>query len=102
MNVYNNPARETWNELTRRPQIELGFLESSVRNILNRVKKSGDQAIRDLTLQYDKVAVAELEVTKEEMKEARQNISQDLQKALRIAADNITKFHNAQKREPLV
>ena len=102
MNVYNNPAREIWNELTRRPQIELGFLESSVRNILNRVKKSGDQAIRDLTLQYDKVAVAELEVTKEEMKGARQNISVDLQKALRIAADNITRFHNAQKREPLV
>ena len=102
MNVYKNPAKETWNELVRRPQLELGFLESSVRNILNRVKKSGDQALRDLTLQYDKVSIGDLEVTKEEMNEARQNVSGELKKAIQTAADNIAKFHSAQKREPLV
>lgn len=102
MNVYKNPAKETWKELIQRPQLELGFLESSVRNILNRVKKSGDQAIRDLTLQFDKVDVSDLEVTKEELNEARQNISEELKKAIRTAANNITKFHSAQKREPLV
>ena len=102
MNVYTNPAKETWKELTRRPQLELGFLESSVRNILNRVKKSGDQALRDLTLQFDKVNIADLEVTKEEMNEARQNVSTDLKKAIQIAADNITKFHSAQKRDALI
>ena len=82
MNVYKNPVKETWNELVRRPQLELGFLESSVRNILNRVKKSGDQAIRDLTLQFDKVSLGDLEVTKEEIKEARARISDDLKKEL--------------------
>lgn len=102
MNVYKNPAKETWNDLVRRPQLELGFLESSVRNILNRVKKSGDQAIRDLTLQFDKVDLTDLEVTKEEMNEARQRIPEDLKQAIRTAADNITKFHSAQKRDPLI
>jgi len=102
MNVYKNPVKETWNELVRRPQLELGFLESSVRNILNRVKKSGDQAIRDLTLQFDKVSLGDLEVTKEEMNEARQRIPEDLKQAIRAAAGNITKFHSAQKRDPLV
>lgn len=102
MNVYKNPGKETWKELTRRPQLELGFLESSVRNILNRVKKSGDQALRDLTLQFDKVSIADLEVTKEEMNEARQNVSAGLKKAIKVAADNITKFHSAQKRDALV
>lgn len=102
MNVYKNPAKETWKELVQRPQLELGFLESSVRNILNRVRKSGDQAIRDLTLQFDKVEVSDLQVTKEELNEARQNISEKLKKAITTAADNITKFHSAQKREPLV
>lgn len=102
MNVYKNPAKETWKELVQRPQLELGFLESSVRNILNRVKKSGDQAIRDLTLQFDKVGISDLEVTKEELNEARQNISEELKKAIRTAADNITRFHSAQKRDPLV
>lgn len=101
MNVYNNPAKESWKELTQRPQLELGFLESSVRNILNRVKKSGDQAIRDLTLQFDKVNVQDLEVTKEEMNQARKLVSADLQTAIGSAAQNITRFHEAQKREPL-
>lgn len=102
MNVYKNPARETWKELVRRPQLELGFLESSVRNILNRVKISGDQALRDLTLQFDKVDITDLEVTKEEMTEARQNVSAELKKAIQTAAENITKFHGAQKRDALV
>lgn len=99
MNVSNNPSKETWKELVRRPQLELGFLESSVRNILNRVRKSGDQAIRDLTLQFDKVQIGDLEVTKEEMKEARERISVDLRIAIETAANNITMFHSAQRRD---
>ena len=102
MNLFNNPSKESWKELVRRPQLELGFLESSVRNILNRVRKSGDQAIRDLTLQFDKVQVADLEVTKEEMKEARELVSEDLRKSIETAANNITMFHSAQKRETTV
>jgi histidinol dehydrogenase len=101
MNVYNNPAKESWKELIQRPQLELEFLESSVRNILNRVKKSGDQAIRDLTLQFDKVNVQDLEVTKEEMNQARKLISEELRSAIQIAAQNITLFHDAQKRDTL-
>ena len=102
MNVFRNPAKELWKGLVQRPQLELDFLESSVRNILNRVKKSGDQAIRDLTLQFDKVSVNELEVTKEEIKEAREHISAELKKAIQAAAANITTFHSAQKREPII
>lgn len=102
MNVYYNPAKESWKELTLRPQHELGFLESSVRNILNRVKKSGDQAIRELTLQFDKVESHSLAVTKAEMDEAAQNVAPALRKAIQTAAENISRFHSAQKRDPLV
>ncbi|MDQ2657452.1 MAG: histidinol dehydrogenase [Bacteroidota bacterium] len=102
MNVFQNPAKETWKDLIRRPQLELGFLESSVRNILNRVKISGDQAIRELTLQFDKVETRDLEVTKEELNDARKNIPDELKEAIRAAAANITTFHIAQKREPVV
>lgn len=102
MHIYQNPEKDAWKELVRRPQLELGFLESSVRNILNRIKISGDQALRDLTLQFDKVNVTDLEVTKEELNEARQRISPPLREAIRTAADNITRFHIGQKREPQV
>ena len=102
MNVYRNPDKATWKELTQRPQLELGFLESTVRNILNRVKISGDQAIRDLTLQFDKVSIRDLEVTKEEIHQAGKQISPDLKKAIEVAAENVAKFHSAQKRDALV
>jgi histidinol dehydrogenase len=99
MKIYNNPPAETWKELVQRPQIELSFLESSVRNIINRVRKSGDQAIRELTLQFDKVSIPELRVSPGEIDEAEKLLSDDLKKAIRTAAANIEKFHAAQKRD---
>ncbi len=101
MNVSYNPPKKSWEDLTRRPQLELSFLESSVRNILSRVKISGDEALRDLTLQFDKVSIDKLEVSKEELNHARSAISSELGEAIRTAADNIRKFHIVQKREPV-
>ncbi len=57
MKIVNNPTGETWKELCQRPQMNLEFLEGSVKNILARVKTSGDAALRELTLQFDKIKV---------------------------------------------
>ena len=83
MKVYNNPAEETWPSLVQRPQLDLGFLETSVRDILSRVKKTGDQAIRELTLQFDKVEVRNLLVTREDIAEAGRNLLPSLSTAIR-------------------
>lgn len=99
MKIYKNPARETWPQLTERPQLALEFLDSSVRNVLNRVKKSGNKALHELTLQYDKVSVDQLEVTKAEFDAAEGLLSPELKGAIRTAASNIEKFHAAQRRE---
>jgi histidinol dehydrogenase len=99
MKVYTNPDQASWREITRRPQLELGFLESSVRNILNRVRKSGDQALRELTLQLDKAELGELKATKEEIAEATQQVPPALREAIKQAADNITRFHRTQKND---
>lgn len=99
MNTYNNPAKETWSQLCQRPQLELGFLESSVKNILNRVKKSGDQALRELTLQFDKISIDAIQVTEEEIAQAERSLPEALKAAIRTAAANIEKFHSVQKRD---
>jgi histidinol dehydrogenase len=101
MNVFTNPAKETWPSLCERPQLELGFLESSVRNVMNRVKLSGDNALRELTLQYDKVQLEGIEVSSEEVKEADGKLSDSLKRAIRTAAENIRTFHAAQRRDIL-
>ncbi|SKC53022.1 histidinol dehydrogenase [Ohtaekwangia koreensis] len=101
MKIYINPSQETWTELSKRPQLELEFLDSSVRNVLNRVKKSGDDALRELTLQYDKVSIQALRVSEEELADAEKTLSPSLKEAIRTAAANIEKFHAAQKRDVL-
>ena len=99
MKIFTNPPKETWSELAQRPQLELEFLDGAVRNVLNRVKKSGDSALRDLTLQFDKVSVENFLVAEEEIAEATKSIPEDLKKSIRTAAANIEKFHAAQRRE---
>lgn len=101
MQLYNNPSRSTWKQLTQRPQIELEFLESSIRNIINRVKKSGDQALKDLTLQFDKVSIDNLVVSRDEIADAEKSLSSELKDAIKTAAANIEKFHKAQRRDTM-
>ena len=98
MKIINKPTRSQWASLCQRPQIELEFLESTVRNILNRVRKSGDEAIKELTLQYDKVSVDKIQVTQEEIDEAVALVPSSLKAAILSAAKNIETFHASQKR----
>ena len=99
MKVIINPAKETWNELCQRPQMNLEFLEGSVKNILARVKTSGDAALRELTFQFDKIKLDDIRVSDKEIKEAIASFPTDLKKAIELAAKNIEKFHAVQKRE---
>jgi histidinol dehydrogenase len=96
MKIYNNPDKNTWAEITARPQLELSYLESSVRNILKRVLDSGNVALRDLTYQFDKVMLNELEVSVDEFAVAETRVEENLKSAIQLAADNIRKFHAAQ------
>ncbi len=99
MKIITNPSREQWKSLCQRPQMELDFLESAVRNILVRVKNSGDLALKEITAQYDKVSLTNLEVTEDEIVKAVNSVPENLKEAIRAAARNIEKFHIAQKRE---
>lgn len=98
MKTFLNPGRQEWKALTQRPQLELEFLDSAVKNILGRVQKSGDQALYELTKLYDKVEISSLQVSEKEIKEAETKISPELKKAIDTAAKNIEKFHTDQKR----
>lgn len=97
MKAFVNPPRFIWPELCKRPGFELAFLESAIKNTINRVRVSGDEALMELTLQFDKVKIENFEVTENEIINASKNISDELKKSIRLAANNITKFHEAQK-----
>ncbi|MEP2667369.1 MAG: histidinol dehydrogenase [Cyclobacteriaceae bacterium] len=99
MKKYINPAQTTWSALCERPALELEFLEGRVKNIINSVKVSGDEALKELSLQIDKVALNSFQVTQGEIDEAEKQVPEDLKQAIRVAASNISKFHKAQLKE---
>jgi len=70
---------------------------ASVSEILDDVKKRGDQALVDYTEKYDKVKLEELAVTEVELTFAKHETDDDLKKAINVAKANIEQFHAAQK-----
>jgi histidinol dehydrogenase len=99
MNVFNNPPRENWAQICQRPELDLEFLEGSVKNIMNRVKSGGDDALKDLTREYDKVELENLTVTQEETVRAGDLLDEKLKASIRQAGENIRKFHATQLKQ---
>lgn len=98
MQTFINPSPKTWPALCERPQVELEFLENSVKNILARVQRSGDDALREFTRQFDKAEVTTLQLSQQEIDEAINTVPAELKAAIQTAASNIEKFHAAQKQ----
>lgn len=98
MNKYYNPERTTWTSITQRPSIDITELFEIVRPIVNAVSNDGDKALLDYEEKFDKVRLQSLEVTEEELQNATRAVQDDaLQDAIRIAKENITRFHEAQR-----
>jgi histidinol dehydrogenase len=57
--------------------------------------------LKELTKQFDGVELSQLQVSESEIGEAIQSVPDELKKAIIIAADNIEKFHAAQKGKTL-
>lgn len=99
MNIIKYPTTLELQELLKRPTFESDYLESTVKNIITRVRKCGDQALLELNEKFDKVKLDTLTVSEREIKSAANAISNELKDAILTAASNIRTFHNSQKRE---
>lgn len=93
MKIYRYPAKETWNELLRRPELDVEALRDTVNAVLARVRAEGDTAVLEYEEMFDKVKLKSLSVTAEEMKEAAFLIDPELKAAIEKAHANIEKFH---------
>lgn len=99
MILITNPDKSQWAELLKRPVMNTENLFDTVRSIIDRVKAEGDRAVIEYEEKFDKVALASLAVTDEELQEAELLVSEDLKAAIRLAKQNIETFHAAQRFE---
>jgi len=71
----------------------------TVSAVLSDVRTKGDAALREYTAKFDKVELANFEVSEEELQQALSSISPELLDHLKSAAANIRAFHEAQLPE---
>ena len=101
MKIFVNPLAKDWDDILRRPTLDLEEIEVRVKPILNKVKAEGDQALRHFAKEFDGVELEKLLVTDAEFEEADQLVDQELKSAILTAKSNIEVFHKAQESDVL-
>ena len=88
------------NDLLKRSPNNYSQYESTVNQIIDRVRAEGDRALFDYTLQFDKFTLTaeNIRVTKEELAEAYAQMDENLIDVIRQSAENIRAFHQKQLR----
>ncbi len=90
------PPRSEWEQLCRRPMQDDSAVRSRVEQIIRRVRESGDEAIKALSLEIDGRQAESLEITAAEIAAAEARVPENVRSAIRTAKANIAAFHAAQ------
>ncbi|MHC1579382.1 MAG: histidinol dehydrogenase [Candidatus Alkanophagales archaeon] len=85
-------------ELSSKRRSEILQAIPDVRRIVEDVKREGDAAVLRYTERFDGVRLERLEVSGEEMEEARERVGDAVLKSLESAAKRIKRFHCRQRR----
>jgi histidinol dehydrogenase len=102
MQIIKYPKKQTWSKLLARPTLDTKFLERTVANILDDVRKHGDSALKHCARHFDKVELDDFLVSDAEFAEAETFVSGELKAAIKTAKANIERFHAAQTEKPEV
>lgn len=77
-------------------------LLATVDDIINQVRQHGDKTVLELTQKFDQhpaTTMAELELSQTELKQAFDELADDIKDALKLAASRVKSFHQKQKQD---
>ncbi|WP_185874017.1 histidinol dehydrogenase [Blattabacterium cuenoti] len=95
--MYIHPPFKIWKYLSKRSvKKDIDKLNDVVISIINNVKIYGDLSLKTYTKKYDNCHIKYFQVTKEEIIQASNKISNSLKEAIQIAYNNIKFFHKKQ------
>lgn len=97
MEILRYPKNDSWQTILSRPTFDDSALNATVQAVLDDVKSRGDEAVLEYEKKFDKVELSTLAVSQSEIEEAESLISDELKQAIRVAKQNIEKFHTSQK-----
>lgn len=73
-------------------------IRRGVEDIISNVRSFGDKALRDYTLEFDKVHLEDFKVSKEEINKAYEEVDADFIDILKESYKNILSYHENQKK----
>lgn len=99
MKTIFNPKQQSWSDILQRPTQSIDDIEATVTDIFREVKVKGDTAIQKYTSIFDGIILDEIGVSEMEISAAITAVTEELKQSIKLAKNNIERFHNAQKTE---
>jgi len=94
--IIENPDGWKWKELLKRPFDRSADLDKPVREMLENVKKGGNQVVNDYSLRFDGVGFTGQFIEAAKFDDAENELGENLKMAIRDASKNISAFHKVQ------
>lgn len=100
--VWQSLSDSQQDTVLQRPAITEGAnITAAVTSVINTVKQDGDAGVLALTEKFDRVKPDSIRVSAAEIDAASERLSEKMKAALQQAYSNISKFHKAQKPQPI-
>ncbi|EJN3803232.1 histidinol dehydrogenase, partial [Vibrio alginolyticus] len=100
--VWQSLSENQQDSILERPAIAEGAnITTAVAEVIAKVREEGDSALIELTEKFDRVKPESIRVSSQEIKAASERLSESMKSALEQACANISKFHKAQKPQPI-
>ncbi len=92
-----NLSREEWVNIMERSMEDISSVYEETRKIVEDIRENGDAvSLKHYRKHKEDISQADLEVTREEIEQAYKQMDPKVADFLKVAAENITKFHRAQ------
>ncbi len=96
MQIFEEPVRQEWEALLKRPNFDAAQLLPKVQTILEAVAKEGDLALFRYSAEFDQVELKSIAIDPAMVEQATQLLTPALKTAIQSAKVNIEIFHQAQ------
>ena len=100
--TINYKECKSLDDILLRSQFSHDDINEKVKSILEDVKQNGDNALKKYAKMFDNAEIENLEVTQEEIDEAYKNTDEKFKETLKLAYNNIEKFHKKQLRNSYI
>ncbi|HJE65719.1 MAG TPA: histidinol dehydrogenase [Campylobacter avium] len=95
---YKNLSENEKIQALKRPAIKAkDDIVKICKELIADVRQRGDKALIEQALNFDKVEISSIKVSKDEIQNASKRLSKDLKEAIKTAYNNIHSFHKAQE-----